>query len=186
MFPSGLDLVAAKVLGQDSADDSEQAGELMHALAAVLILAGQALPPEVHFSPRGGCTEAVVRVINEAKTEVLVAAYSFTSGPIGDALVRAWKHGVKIRCVVDRSQVKGKASLVKRLRAAGVDVAIDSSHSIFHDKYMVVDGAIVELGSFNYSAAAEISNAENCLVIKDAVLARRYAANWAEHRAHSK
>ena len=39
-----------------------------------------ALPPiEIYFSPQGGCTEAVVKEINVAKTEILVQAYSFTS-----------------------------------------------------------------------------------------------------------
>jgi len=33
----------------------------------------------VHFSPRGGCTEAVVDALGKAKQTVLVQAYSFTS-----------------------------------------------------------------------------------------------------------
>ena len=41
------------------------------------------LPPiEVHFSPRGGCTEAVVKEIDAAKSVILVQAYSFTSAPM--------------------------------------------------------------------------------------------------------
>ena len=41
----------------------------------------------VHFSPKGGCTDAVVRAIGAARREVLVLAYSFTSNPIAQALV---------------------------------------------------------------------------------------------------
>ena len=45
------------------------------------------LPPiEVYFSPKGGCTEAVVKELGNAKTTVLVQAYSFTSAPIAKAL----------------------------------------------------------------------------------------------------
>jgi hypothetical protein len=33
----------------------------------------------VYFSPNGGCTEAVIREVDKAKTSVLVPAYSFTS-----------------------------------------------------------------------------------------------------------
>ena len=48
----------------------------------------QSLPPiEVYFSPRGGCTEAVVKEISAAKTSVLVQAYSFMSVPIAKAVV---------------------------------------------------------------------------------------------------
>ena len=56
------------------------------------------LPPiEVYFSPKGGCTEAVVKELDAAKSTVLVQAYSFTSVPIAKALVDAHKRGVKIR-----------------------------------------------------------------------------------------
>ena len=53
------------------------------------------LPPmEVYFSPRGGCTEAVVGEIENAKSTILVQAYSFTSAPIAQALVGAHHPGV--------------------------------------------------------------------------------------------
>ena len=46
------------------------------------------LPPiQVYFSPKGGCTEAVVKELNAAKTSVLVQAYNFTSTPIAKALL---------------------------------------------------------------------------------------------------
>lgn len=38
-------------------------------------------PTQVYFSPRGGCTEALINQIDLAKTEILVQAYSFTSVP---------------------------------------------------------------------------------------------------------
>jgi len=37
---------------------------------------------DVFFSPKGGCTEAIISEINKAKTEILLQAYSFTSAPI--------------------------------------------------------------------------------------------------------
>ncbi|MGA9754584.1 MAG: phospholipase D family protein, partial [Desulfobaccales bacterium] len=36
----------------------------------------------VYFSPHGGCTDAILGQINQAKTEILLQAYSFTSQPI--------------------------------------------------------------------------------------------------------
>lgn len=49
----------------------------------------------VYFSPDGGATAAVVKEINEAKREILIQAYSFTSVPIASALVAAQKRGLK-------------------------------------------------------------------------------------------
>jgi phosphatidylserine/phosphatidylglycerophosphate/cardiolipin synthase-like enzyme len=48
---------------------------------------------EVFFSSIGGATEAVVRELSDAKQEILVQAYSFTSAPIAKALVDAHKRG---------------------------------------------------------------------------------------------
>lgn len=62
---------------------------------------------------------------------------------------------------------------------------IDVRHSIAHNKVAVIDGETVITGSFNFSKAAEESNAENMLVIRNAALARRYTENWRAHAAHS-
>ena len=71
----------------------------------------QALPPiEVFFSPKGGCTEAVVKELNAAKETVLVQAYSFTSAPIAKALLEAHKRGVKVQVILDKSQRTEKYS----------------------------------------------------------------------------
>ncbi len=40
-------------------------------------------------------------------------------------------------------------------------------------------------GSFDFTKAAEESNAENLLVIKDKKLADLYMKNWQEHEKHS-
>ena len=65
------------------------------------------LPPiEVYFSPKGGCTEAVVAEIQQAKQSIFVQAYSFTSTPIAEALVEAHKRGVHIEVILDVSNRK--------------------------------------------------------------------------------
>ena len=47
-------------------------------------------------------------------------------------------------------------------------------------------GATVLTGSFNFTKAAEESNAENLLVIRDAPeLVEKYRANFKRHLAHS-
>jgi hypothetical protein len=65
----------------------------LHQLSHAADLTLNNTPTQVCFSPQGGCTEAIVGVINGAKTEVLVQAYSLTSAPIakqiGDRLLFA-------------------------------------------------------------------------------------------------
>ncbi len=139
----------------------------------------------VCFSPEGGCTKVVVDALDQAKSSILVQAYSFTSEPIAEALIKARQRGLKVEAILDRSQVRAKNGQVKPLVEAGVPVSIDASHSIAHNKVMVIDGATVITGSFNFSTNAAIYNAENLLIINDPSMATQYAANWQKHRGHS-
>ncbi|MFA6224157.1 MAG: phospholipase D-like domain-containing protein [Desulfomonilaceae bacterium] len=66
------------------------------------------IPLSVYFSPNGGCTDAIVKEIGNAKSEILVQAYSFTSTPIAKSLLEAHKRGVKVEAILDKSQRKAK------------------------------------------------------------------------------
>lgn len=140
---------------------------------------------EVYFSPKGGCTEAVVKNLDQAEKSVLVQAYSFTSLPIAEALVNAHKRGVKVKVLLDKSQRRGKGSKLELLVNAGIPVSIDTKHSIAHNKVMIIDGVTVITGSFNFTTAAGDRNAENLLVIRDKAVARKYRGNWSSHSKHS-
>jgi phosphatidylserine/phosphatidylglycerophosphate/cardiolipin synthase-like enzyme len=142
---------------------------------------------QVYFSPEGGCTEAIVKELGQAKTSVLVQAYSFTSAPIAKALLDAHKRRVKVEVLLDKSQTgkKGGYSPATFLLNQGISVKIDAVHAIAHNKVMMIDGETVITGSFNFIKAAEENNAENLLVIRDRNLASHYTRNWEEHAKHS-
>lgn len=140
---------------------------------------------EVYFSPHGGCTDAIVREVNKAKSTILVQAYSFTSAPIAKALLDAHKRGIKIEVILDKSQRTQQYSSATFLSNQGIPVKIDVQHARAHNKVIVIDGETVITGSFNFTKAAEESNAENLLVIHDRKLASLYTKNWQEHAQHS-
>jgi phosphatidylserine/phosphatidylglycerophosphate/cardiolipin synthase-like enzyme len=140
---------------------------------------------EILFSPRGGCTEAIVAELQAARENVLVQAYSFTSAPIAKALVETHQRGVEVQVILDKSQKTEKYSEADFVAHHGIPVLIDSRHAINHNKVMIVDGRTVVTGSFNFTKSAEENNAENLVIIRDAAIAGKYAANWREHAAHS-
>ena len=140
---------------------------------------------QVYFSPQGGATAAIVQSLNNARFSVLVQAYSFTSTPIAEALVRAHRQGVKVLVLLDKSQKAYKYSTANLLAEVGITVSIDAVHAIAHTKVMVIDNEIVITGSFNFTKAAEERNAENLLIIRSRELAARYVDNWRTHRKHS-
>lgn len=142
-------------------------------------------PAQIYFSPKGGCTEAIVKEIGHAKTEILIQAYSFTSAPIAKALVNAHKRGIKIEAILDKSNVTGQYSSATYLYNNNIPVFIDSIHAIAHNKVIIIDKGTVITGSFNFTKAAENNNAENLLILKNEELTKIYIQNWEAHKGHS-
>ena len=140
---------------------------------------------QVYFSPNGGTQDAVVRELNNAKKSVFVQAYSFTNQPIAKALVEAQRRGVDVYIILDKSNRTSKYSAADFTDHFGVETYIDDKHAIAHNKIMIIDKETVITGSYNFTKAAENSNAENLLIIRSPLLADVYFGNWAEHQKHS-
>ena len=167
----------------------------VYSLLALLLLAIPAIAQDngpfapssvdVYYSPSGGCTTACVATIDGAKKSIFVQAYSFTSQPIAQALVNAKNRGVAVQVILDKSDKTGNGTLIDVVANAGISTFVDPVHAIAHNKIMIIDSAIVITGSFNFTKAAESSNAENMLVIHGKKLAGRYITNWLAHLAHS-
>ncbi|WP_435653416.1 phospholipase D family protein [Enterobacter cancerogenus] len=153
-----------------------------------LIIASMLTLPVIHgaegsltagFSPGGTALDLILQLTNRARQSADVAAYDFTSRPVGQALSDAVARGVKVRLVADEKKSRDRWSLVGQLACAGVDVRLNGMYSIMHNKFMVTDGSAVETGSFNYTSSAEKRNAENALVIQDEPgIARQYQAEF--------
>ena len=153
--------------------------------AAPPVAAGAIPRPATCFTPGEDCTGTIVSSVGAARREVLVQAYSFTSPPIAQALEAAARRGVRIRIIVDDSQLTERYSQADEAARAGLEVWVDDPSGIAHNKVMVIDGETVITGSFNFSRSAQERNAENLLVLRDATLAARYAENWERRRAVS-
>lgn len=154
--------------------------KLLFALVLPLTLSAN---PVVYFSPKGGCTQVLVNEIGKAKKEIFVQAYSFTSTPILNALLEAHKRGVEVSVILDKSALGTSTKVAQNLSTAGIRVLVDNKHAIAHNKITIVDSTLVLTGSFNYTKQAEISNAENLLVLQTNVI--EYRQNWLNHSKHS-
>jgi phosphatidylserine/phosphatidylglycerophosphate/cardiolipin synthase-like enzyme len=141
--------------------------------------------PHVYFSPKGGCTKAITDALGQAKRSILVQAYSFTAYPIAEALIDAQKRGVKVEAILDKGQLHETKTKLGLIAKGGVITYLDGAHAIAHNKVMIIDGKTVITGSFNFTNAAEEHNAENLLILDDAVLAAEYTSNWQMHQKHS-
>lgn len=142
-------------------------------------------PTRVCFSPKGNCTQSIVREIDNARSEILIQAYSFTSDKIAKAMVNAHKRGVRVKIILDKSNRTVKYSAGDFTAHMGVTTYYDTRHAIAHNKVMIIDRETVITGSFNFTKAAEERNAENLLIMKNMDLAKIYIENWEKHREHS-
>jgi phospholipase D len=133
---------------------------------------------KVCFTPGEDCLSLIKKVIAKAEDEILVQAYVFTSRPIATALVNAYKRGVMVKVLVDRSQLGQKGSQLKKLLRAGIAVWVDDVAGIAHNKVMMLDEKYVVTGSYNWTASAEYDNAENIVVIDHKKTNRSYRDNW--------
>jgi phosphatidylserine/phosphatidylglycerophosphate/cardiolipin synthase-like enzyme len=139
----------------------------------------------VWFSPNGGCTAAVVHELNNAKQQIRIQAYSFTSPQINDAVARAKERGLDVVVVLDKSQADERYTAATYLVHHNVPVYIDRKHAIAHNKIMIIDGEEVIGGSFNYTESAENDNAENLTITRSPELAATYLRNFEVHLGHS-
>jgi phosphatidylserine/phosphatidylglycerophosphate/cardiolipin synthase-like enzyme len=127
----------------------------------------------IEFSP-GNALQTVVDVIDSADKELVMAAYSFTSKPVAEALVKAKKRGVSVKVVLDKSQESEKYTVATFLKNQEVPFVINRKYAIMHNKFIVVDGQIVQTGSFNYTSSASNRNAENVIVVRNRDAALKY------------
>jgi phosphatidylserine/phosphatidylglycerophosphate/cardiolipin synthase-like enzyme len=144
--------------------------------------AGENPPWKLCFSPDGHCSSLILDALSTARESVRVQAYSFTARPIAEALVEARRRGVDVAVIVDKSQTSERYSVIDLLNEAGIPLYVDYCCAIAHNKVMVIDGKKVVTGSYNFTQGAENKNAENLLVIDDAVMAKAYLENWTVHR----
>jgi phosphatidylserine/phosphatidylglycerophosphate/cardiolipin synthase-like enzyme len=149
---------------------------------------------ETLFTPGDKIADRIAAAIGAAQQDVKVQAYSFTNTVITNALIAAKQRGVDVQLIEDGGEyinINGfTKTKVDMLKAAGISVYLDGAHTIAHNKVMVIDanGAkpMVITGSYNFTQAAENSNAENILVVSDNhTVTTSYLANWQKHIAHS-
>lgn len=130
------------------------------------------------FSPQSKCSAHIVREIENAKKEILVAVYAFTSDNLASALVRAKKRGVSVQVIIDREfdaandNSKGKLLESQKIpvrRASGVKLnTTNKEGGLMHQKFAVIDRMLVFSGSYNWTHSADKLNHENLLLFREA------------------
>lgn len=133
---------------------------------------------ETCFSPREECGVKLIQVFNSAQKTIDIAIFSITHPEITKAIIAAKERGVAIRMIVDKRQSEGLKSQADKIMAAKIPVKVGNASGTMHDKYSIIDGMIIQTGSFNYTTSATSFNTENQIYISDEVAIKRYQENF--------
>jgi len=130
------------------------------------------------FSPQGKCAAHIAREIDQAKKELLIAVYAFTSDELANAVAQAKKRGVAVQVIIDQEfdsrneKSKGKFFQLQKIpvrRSSGLKAqAADRENGLMHQKFAVIDRRTLLTGSYNWTYSADNMNDENLLMFRNA------------------
>ena len=133
----------------------------------------------VIFSPQGGTSKEIARLVKAAKKEIVVAVYAFSSKYLGQALSAALKRGVNIRVLLDADNARKAYSLDEWLAGEGFEVRlIEIKRGSLHHKFMLIDGKILITGSYNFTNESEFRNYEAAIFTNHKGLIQAFATEF--------
>jgi len=112
--------------------------------------------------------------IGRANETIQVMVMLITHDELADALISAHNRGVEIKIIIDDDWLYSSGSDYQKILDAGMDIRGDERGGLMHHKVMIIDGYVIVVGSYNWSASAEGSNDENVLIIESLVVADEY------------
>lgn len=133
-------------------------------------------PPEAER--RGGIDEVIADDVARATSRVDVAAFDLDAEPLVNALIALEADGITVRVVTDSDNEA--LNSINRLRRNGISVVTDDRSALMHNKFIVIDDAIVWTGSLNYTTNGAYCNNNNAVRIVSDRLADNYTAEMDE------
>ncbi len=117
---------------------------------------------KVYYNQEHELNKEIISAIQNARSFVYFAVYTFTRQDIESALLAAKYRGVTVIGITDTQQYQtasGQKKLIDDLRSHGIPVYEQNSQGIMHMKAVVTD-QIYASGSYNWTSAATTINDE--------------------------
>ena len=127
---------------------------------------------------RGGPDQYIVEAIDQARSQVDVAAYDLNLWSIRNALIRAHDRGILVRLVLESDSLDRPE--IQELIFAGIPVVPDESESLMHNKFMIIDQAEIWTGSMNFTVNGAYRHLNNLVRIRSSRLAENFTEEFEE------
>ena len=107
------------------------------------------------FSPYDKVDDSIQAQLEQSRKSVHCSLYGITNLRLANDLIAAKQRGADVGVGLDKKQAAGQSDLHARLQAAGILVEIKPVATLEHNKFCVIDGTIVIMGSWNWSNNAQ-------------------------------
>ncbi|XP_070580415.1 uncharacterized protein [Ptychodera flava] len=149
----------------------------------VLFFPDKAIPCKAFFQARNGCQVTnchfahyetglgkLLGYIQKAERTIDVCVFCISCHELADAVIQAHKRDVVVRVITDNEQMGVTGSQIGKFRNKGIQVRHDYSSFLMHHKFVIIDGALLISGSFNWTRCAVTGNHENIIITSDSNL----------------
>jgi phosphatidylserine/phosphatidylglycerophosphate/cardiolipin synthase-like enzyme len=128
-----------------------------------------------------GINVPLAQAINSVQATLDIAAFEWNDPTLTQAVVAAKQRGVQVRMVADNEHtVEDEDTTIGQLSNAGIPIVYDQRSAFMHDKFMILDGAVVWTGSMNYTVNDIFRNNNNLMMLRSRRAVETYQAEFNE------
>ena len=130
---------------------------------------------EAYFFPNINNEKKVVEMLRTCKKTLDIAIFTLTKDSISQAILEAYKRGLKVRLIADDVCSKFIGADIRLLASVGIPTKTDNSPKYhMHNKFAILDNSVIITGSFNWTSQAIKHNQENIFFYEDKEIAQKY------------
>lgn len=123
-------------------------------------------------------SEFIVQQFDEAKVSLDLCTYGLSKQNIIDAAIRAHKRGVKVRVVGDARHLQYNGPGYRAFVDNQIPMQVGNQFHIMHNKFFIVDGRFVFVGTGNITSTGFGRNNNNWLYVDSIPLAQDFLAEF--------
>ena len=148
------------------------------------------------FSPDNDIQNILINIINQEQEGILLAIYCFTQKETANALINAYKRGVKVEVVSDREFAVNRSSKIPYLANQKIPVWVFQNDSnlmytpLMHNKFIIFkknfeNKSLIWTGSYNFTQGANLRNQENVVILDNREIIEKFTEQFAILKSRS-
>ena len=128
-----------------------------------------------------GIQDELQNHIADAKDEIIIAVAWFTNRSLYDIILLSLKSGVACKCILHDDIINRSIynlDFSEYIALGGELRFYSSDNGLMHNKFCIIDNAILYIGSYNWTYAAEYKNQESVIATTDATVCADFRSHF--------